>query len=85
MSTITDLSLLDIFRRDFLNAPNTAAQQYTNTSGSSAKTVPALTGHLFVNNTPETAIDEVRISKSPTGSYNPNDPTYGDLWPDLII
>ena len=85
MDTIVDLSLLDIFRRDYLNAAGVAMQQYTNTSSSNIKNVPTLTGHLYVYNTPETAIDEVRISKSPTGSYNPNDPTYGDLWPDLII
>ncbi len=81
-STITDLSLLKTFRDEFLNNSISASgQQFTNTSGSSQKTVPALTGDFYIDNDSEHLIDEAMISKSPNGINK----TYGDLWPDLRI
>lgn len=71
---ITSLDILDTFRTDYSSASIAAEQHFTNTGNLSAKSVPTITGNLFINNTSETIIDEADINN-----------IYKALWPDLKI
>lgn len=75
-ATISDLSLLDIFLRDYENTTS-GINQFTNNVESelSNKTYPALSGQLFVaNGDAEEGIGETALSK-----------VYGAAWPNLVI
>lgn len=75
-STITDLSLLDIFLADYANN-STQINQFTNNveSEMSNKTYPTLSGELFVANAnAAVGIGETALSE-----------TYAKAWPNLII
>ena len=74
--TITDLSMLDIFLRDYENTTS-GINQFTNNVESeiSKKTYPALSGQLFVaNGDAAEGIGETALSK-----------IYGAAWPNLVI
>ena len=62
-SLITDISLLETIINDYNRAGNVVANNhYRNTKGSEEVTIPILTGIMYINNTPETALDETNES-----------------------
>lgn len=71
---ITSLDILDIFIADYNSASIAAQQHFTNTGSTINKSVPTITGNLFIYNSPENAIDEAEINN-----------VYKEKWPDLNI
>ena len=71
---ITSLALLNKFITDFESATNLAQQHFINTAGNNTKSVPAITGEIYINNTDSTAINETDINA-----------IYKRYWPDLKV
>lgn len=73
-SIITSLDLLDTFRREYDNTPAGNINNFTNLAGLVQKTYPYISGEMYIDNTPETAVNESDLTD-----------IYGVIWPDLII
>ena len=71
-SVIPSLDLFDIFREDYRNA--SVMNLFTNLAGLTRKTYPYISGEMYIDNTPETAINESDLTD-----------IYGAIWPDLTI
>ena len=81
---ITDLSLLQLFLDDYKDT-STTKNQFINTDVSSdnQKTIPILTGELYVYNTEDNPIDEAELAH--VDIENEQEKTFGSAWKNLNI